>query len=82
MNSKMNELAIDTFVKYDTNKNGFIEPAELKALVLDTCKKVGLQFEESDVEELLREFDLNNDKKISKEEFLALFEVVYNMKKH
>ncbi len=75
------EKAIECFIKYDKDKSTFIEIIELKNLMTDVAKEVGMATpEECEIQDVLKDFDLNNDKKLSKEEFLNLFEVIYEMK--
>ena len=69
------------FTKYDTNNNDLIEPDELKCLMTDVAKEIGIPAPtDEDVEKVLDDTDMNNDKKISREEFLTLFKIIYVMK--
>jgi Ca2+-binding EF-hand superfamily protein len=82
MDPKFKAVAESQFVKYDINKSNFIELGELNSLMKDTAKEIGIPPPDDDeIQETLKEFDENKDKKISLEEFLNLFNVLYQMKK-
>ena len=83
MDAAFKNLAIEFFKKYDKNKTDFIELVELNKLVKDTAKEINIPApDDMEIEEMLIQYDLNKDNKISKEEFLKLFEVIYEMKKN
>lgn len=69
------------FDKYDFNKNNMIEPDELKALMHDMSKEIGIPTpSDEDVMKVMDDTDTNKDRKISREEFLNLFKILYVMK--
>ena len=75
------KYAIETFKKFDSNKNGFIDIDELKFLLEDLANELGIPApDEQEVVELLKQYDTNKDKKISQEEFYGLFEVFTQMR--
>jgi Ca2+-binding EF-hand superfamily protein len=75
------KLAKEAFRKYDTNKNGFIEVDELKHLLEELANELGIPApDEQEVINLFKQYDINNDKKISQEEFYTLFEVFTKMR--
>jgi len=82
MDANFKAVAESQFTKYDINKSNFIELGELKSLMRDTAKEIGIAPPDDDeIQETLKEFDENKDKKISLEEFWNLFNVLYQMKK-
>lgn len=82
MDSKQKAIALEYFKKYDTNTNNFIDLSELTSLMSDVAKEAGLPApEESEIVDLLKDYDVNKDKKISQQEFLQLFEVILDIKK-
>lgn len=69
------------FEKYDLNKNDLIEPDELKLLMTDVANEIGIPIpSDENVNKVLDDTDINGDKKISREEFLTLFKIIYVMK--
>lgn len=82
MDDQYAEIAKKQFIKYDTNKSNFIELGELKSLFCDVAKEISMSPpDDEEIHETLKEFDENKDKKISFDEFLNLFTVIYQMKK-
>ena len=75
------EQARVCFEKYDLNKNNLIEPDELKILMTDLANEIGIPVPSDDeVNKVLDDNDKNGDKKISREEFIDLFKIIYVMK--
>lgn len=76
------KAAMDHFSKYDKNNSNFIEKGELTLILTHVAKELKLPIPSDDeISQTLKDFDKNNDNKISKEEFIKLFEVIYEMKK-
>ena len=70
------------FDKYDLNKNKVIDPEELKLLMTDVSKEIGIPVPcDEDLAKVMDDIDLNRDEQISQEEFLNLFKIIYMMKK-
>jgi Ca2+-binding EF-hand superfamily protein len=81
MNDSSKEIAEKTFRKYDTNNSGYIELSELQAMLIDVAKEIGITPpEESEINDLFKDYDSNKDKKISETEFIDLFKVILDMK--
>ena len=81
MDANFKQIAFEIFKKYDKNSNESIELIELKKLMQDVSKELSLPApDEKEVQELLMQYDSNNDKVISFNEFLKLFEVIQNMR--
>lgn len=75
-------IAKDMFNQYDLNKNDLIEFDELKLLMNDLAKKLSIpQPSDSDLEKIMEDTDTSKDGKISREEFLKLFSIIYVMEK-
>jgi len=75
------EQAMKTFQNYDFDQSGFIEANELKVLMTDVAREINIPDPtDEDIDQVLTESDTNKDKKISKEEFLGLFKIIYNLK--
>jgi Ca2+-binding EF-hand superfamily protein len=69
------------FDNYDLNKNGTIEYDELKLLMTDVAKEMGIPVpSDEDVMKVMDDTDINKDRKISKEEFVTLFKIIFVMK--
>ena len=72
------EVAKDVFNFFDTDKSGFIERNELKPLLNKISKQLNLPLpEEKDIEEGLKQLDLNKDGKLQFSEFLPFYQQVY-----
>lgn len=70
--------AKDVFNFFDTDKSGFIERCELKPLLNKISKQLNLPFpEEKDIDDGLKQLDLNKDGKLQFSEFLPFYEQVY-----
>ena len=75
--------AIDTvFYKYDADKSGTLDYAELKNLVTDAFSKLGTprQVTEQDVQKFGHAVDKNSDGKISREELFIIFKQIVEKK--
>lgn len=69
---KYNEMCDTAFDKFDTDKSGTIDGAELKPLVNDLVKKIKADAPEIDEEKLksaLNTLDADQDGKVTREEF-------------
>lgn len=83
MDSNFKEIAANNFKNYDKDKSGYIDANELQKLMTDVAKEIGIPApDDSEIQETMGEFDKNKDKKISSDEFVHLFEVIYEMKKN
>jgi Ca2+-binding EF-hand superfamily protein len=81
MDSNYQDIATAHFKKYDKDKSNFIDLGELKSLMTDIAKEINFPApEDSEIQETLKEYDANQDKRISLDEFMKLFEVLYQMK--
>ena len=70
-------VAKDVFNFFDTDKSGFIERCELKPLLNKISKQLNLPFpEEKDIDEGLKQLDLNKDGKLQFSEFLPFYEQI------
>ena len=72
--TKFNQVTTSSFDKYDKNKNGYLEQAELKEAINDMARQLNLNTDisEEDVKHVLQVIDTNKDGKISKQEFSSL----------
>lgn len=83
MDANYKETAKTNFAKYDKDKSNYIDAGELKKLMTDVANEIGIPApDDSEIQETLKEFDENKDKRISLDEFMKLFEVIYEMKKN
>lgn len=69
------------FDKYDTDKSGYLEEAEVIKVLEETYAKIGIKREinPSEVKSYIRTLDKNSDGRVSNEEFTAL--MIDNLKK-
>ena len=84
MNEKIPDDIIDRalikFQAYDTDNSNFIEIKELKNLMNDVSREINIpEPSDDDIYQVLKETDKNNDNKISFEEFIDLYKVIYIM---
>jgi Ca2+-binding EF-hand superfamily protein len=78
---ELTKLAKLLFEKYDKNNNNYIEMNELKNLLQDTSKEIGIPFPtEEDVTQVMLDMDKNNDSKICLSEFVKLYKILHLMK--
>ena len=76
------EQCIQCFQKYGKNQTGVLEYTELKILLIDIAKESGTPIPtDEDVEKVFHDSDRDRDRKLSKEEFVELYKVIYIMKK-
>ncbi len=69
--------AENLFSKYDADKDDYIEINELKNLLDDTAKEIGIPYpNDEDVEKVMLDTDKNKDNKISREEFIKLYMIL------
>lgn len=66
--SKLEEELIEAFKVFDRDGNGTLSPQELKAVMA----VVGEELSDQDIEELVKQADLDNDGNVSYEEFVIL----------
>jgi Ca2+-binding EF-hand superfamily protein len=76
MSGLSQEQLNDLFVKYDSNGDGVLDPAELTPLFLDVFAQLGVSAAELDLEKIIKQADDNGDGLIQREEFPALFNAV------
>ncbi len=73
--------AKECFDKYDEDKSGFIDLKELRKLMNDVSKEIGISPPtDEDITTILKETDTNNDKTIQSDEFIELFKIIYFMR--
>ena len=75
MNQKKNikkEKLIQAFKYFDIDDSGYIDSADLKNALLRCGKKI---VNEEEIEKIIDEVNIDNQKKISLETFMKLFEV-------
>lgn len=73
MDKEAETQAKKMFELYDANKNGFIEFREFKKLVKDASEKTGIYIPEDAVINAFEDSDANDDRLISLDEFLKVF---------
>lgn len=79
--SDLEQQALIKFKTYDLDHSNFIEIKELKTLMTDVSKEIGIpEPNDDDIYTVLKENDRNDDNKISFEEFVDLYKVIYMMK--
>ena len=71
---KFNQVTSSSFDKYDKDKSGYIEQAELKDVINEMASQLNrdTDISEEDVKNVLQAIDTNKDGKISKQEFSNL----------
>lgn len=80
-NEELTKYAKLLFEKYDKNHDNFIELNELRSLLEDTSKEIGIPFPtDEDVTQVMVDMDKNNDEKICLNEFIKLFKILHMMK--
>jgi Ca2+-binding EF-hand superfamily protein len=73
--------AIDlVFQKYDKDKSGSLDTAEITALITDVYAKLGKKVTEEDTKKFITVVDNNGDGKISKAELLQIFKKILSKK--
>ena len=72
--TEFNKMATSSFDRYDKDKSGYIEEAELREVINEMAIQlhVSTDISQDDVKRVLSSIDTNKDGKISKEEFEAL----------
>ena len=83
----MNQVATDFIDKlwneYDTNRSGYLEEGQAKKLMMDIFVECSgdqeVQIEDSELDELFQEFDLDRTGKISRQEFRVLLKEASGM---
>ena len=77
---KLHETAKAAFDAVDIDRSGFIDEPELKTVMCSVAGDIGMdQPSDSDVKEVLRELDTNQDGKISLDEFKVLIKQVLEL---
>lgn len=66
---KLATLSKLAFDKIDTNRNGYIEIAEMTQILREVASEVGTDATQAEIEEVFWEVDLNGDGVIGVEEF-------------
>jgi Ca2+-binding EF-hand superfamily protein len=78
---KVIDEAHSVFNRYDTDNSNSIEKNELRNLLSDLSKEIGIPMpSDEDVEQVMYDVDINKDKRLSRDEFLNLFKIIYQMK--
>ncbi len=73
------QTARQIFDRYDKNKDGSIEKSELKSLLTEISKKLNYpEPNDEDIENGLKELDLNKNGKLEFDEFYPFFKQVYD----
>ena len=73
------EVAKEVFDLFDTDKSGFIDKKELKPLLDKISKQLGLPSpDDKDIEDGLKQLDMNKDGKLQFNEFLPFYQQVYD----
>ena len=80
MNS-FRKAAEKTFKKYDQDNSNNIDYNELASALNDVAKEIGIELPtKNEILDIMKDFDFNNDKVISLDEFIAFYEVIVKMK--
>lgn len=66
--------ALEVFKLCDTDNNGFIELREFRRLVRQTSEHKGITFDDDAIIAAFELGDEDNDRKISPEEFMKIFQ--------
>lgn len=64
------EDVLSLFYAMDTDENGYLDRNELKNLLHKLCEK-GKKFTDAEIDQILKDADINGDNKISPDEFVA-----------
>jgi Ca2+-binding EF-hand superfamily protein len=73
------QVARQIFDKFDKNKDGSVEKSELKPLLSTISKQLNLPDPtDEDIENGLKELDLNKNGKLEFEEFYPFYKQVYD----
>jgi len=79
----LRKLSDEVFTKYDKDSNGYLDRSELLAMLEEIGQKVGEVPKEHEVNAIYEDLDVNQDGKISREEFVAMVRgVLENIGKH
>ena len=77
----MKEIAEKMFDEADTNKSNYIEFNELKDLLTLVTKEIDCDApSDNDVKEVFKDCDISKDQKISRDEFVKMAKIIYEMK--
>ena len=73
-NTKFTDITSSAFDKYDKDKSGYIEQAELKEVINDMANHLNksTNIDEETVKKVLETMDTDKDGKMSKEEFIKI----------
>lgn len=78
--SRLTEITKAAFDSVDTDGSGAIEENELKQVMQAVASDIGMsEPSDSDVSEVMKELDVNNDGKISLDEFKVLIKQVLDI---
>ena len=79
-NAKLHEIAKAAFEAVDTDGSGYIEEPELKTVMSNVAKDIGMdEPTDSDVRDVFFELDENSDGQISLDEFKVLIRQVLEL---
>lgn len=72
------EVAKEVFNTYDVDKSGYIDKKELKPLLTKISKQLSLPVpDDKDIQDGLKQLDINQDGKLQFNEFLPFYKQVY-----
>lgn len=71
---KVKKFAYAAFEAIDTNRSGYLEREELEAVMCNDLNPGEKKPSREDIDEVLRELDVNNDGRVSLSEFQVLIE--------
>ena len=72
------QVAKEIFNAYDTDKSGYIDKKELKPLLTKISKQLSLPVpDDKDIQDRLKQLDMNQDGKLQFNEFLPFYKQVY-----
>ena len=76
---KMTKEAREIFDSYDSNNDGKIEKSELKLILNNISKKLGLPFPtDNDINKGFKQLDKNNNNLLEFDEFIVFYKQVYD----
>ena len=71
------EVSTELFNAFDADKTGFIERSEFKNLLTEFSNKAGIDLPtDSEIDEIMKDLDQNNDNKFSLDEFTTFFRLL------
>ncbi len=76
---KMTKEAREIFDSYDSNNDGKIEKSELKLILNNISKKLGLPLPtDNDINKGFKQLDKNNNNLLEFDEFIVFYKQVYD----